>query len=167
MLIGLISDTHVCPLGYRAGLSLLKTRVYPDDRIKEVFRGVDLILHAGDIYALPVLDELELIAPVLAAEGDDDPFEAMNDPRVKQKHILRVDGLTIGVGHLHEMWNEQKELLDVLVFGHTHESCLENNGGTLRINPGSPTFPRYHYRLGTVGLLNISSGKAEADLIQL
>ena len=61
MRIGLISDTHI-PHDAKA--------IPP--QVKEVFRGVDLILHAGDIYLSSVLDELEEIAPVLAARGDDD-----------------------------------------------------------------------------------------------
>ena len=61
MRIGLISDTHV-----------------PDHRrelpcqLKRLFDGTDLILHAGDIYTTWVLDELENMAPVLAAKGDDE-----------------------------------------------------------------------------------------------
>jgi len=58
LLIGLISDTHID---------------YPSaslpPQVKEAFQGVDLILHAGDIWIPSVLDDLETVAPVMAAWG--------------------------------------------------------------------------------------------------
>ncbi|MBI2329178.1 MAG: metallophosphoesterase family protein [Chloroflexi bacterium] len=168
MLIGLVSDTHIRVPNYRASLSLLSANTLPP-QIMEVFRGVDLILHAGDIYTLPVLDELECLAPILASEGDDDPFEVANDKRVKWRHVLTVEGVTIWLAHQPEIWHWDKleESPDVIVFGHSHEALLENHGDILRVNPGSPTFPHYKHELGTVGLLTVNSGRAEAQIIQL
>ncbi len=167
MLIGLVSDTHVRIPGTRAGLSTLTAEELPL-QIAQVFHGVDLILHAGDIYTLPVLDMLETVAPVLAAEGDDDPFEVVNDKRVKYEQTITLDGVTIWLSHYGE-WPEHtnKKPPDVIVFGHTHRSALEHHDGILRVNPGSPTFPRYQFTLGTVALLTVKAGKAEAEIIQL
>lgn len=170
MLIGLISDTHIPD----------HVKALPSQLIKDVFRGVDLILHAGDIYITPVLDELELIAPVLAAEGDDDPFNIKNDPRVKWNQVINVDGITIHLMH-DKLWSsipfpkeaektgdsERKKPPDVIIFGHTHSPSLEQKDGLLLVSPGSATFPGYKNELGTVGLLKINSGKAEAEIIQL
>ena len=168
MLIGLLSDTHIRIPGYRASLSLLSANALPP-QIKEVFHGVDLILHAGDIYSLPILDELERIAPILASEGDDDPFEVVNDKRVKWRHVITVEGVTIWLSHQQEVWywDDHEKPPDVIVFGHSHEATLENQAGILRVNPGSPTFPHYKHELGTVGLLTVNSGKAEAQIVQL
>jgi putative phosphoesterase len=168
MLIGLLSDTHIPD----------HAKELPD-QLKEAFDGVDLILHAGDIYNLSVLDELECIAPILASAGDDDRFDAVIDKRVKWEHILTMEGVTIWLKHI--LWwrpddsknhidpaNLQHEKSpDVIVFGHTHEASLKNHGGVILINPGSPTFPHYRRELGTVGLLTVNSGKAEAQIIQL
>ena len=168
MLIGLLSDTHIREPGYRTSLSQLWTNALPP-QIKKAFHSVDLILHAGDIYTLPILDELEYIAPILVAEGDDDPFEIMSDKRARWKHIITVEGVTIWLAHEYETWSRDRHEKppDVIVFGHTHEATLENHAGILRINPGSPTFPRYKHELGTVALLTVNSGKAEAQIIQL
>jgi len=106
MLIGLLSDTHIRVPGYRAGLGQLCANALPP-QIKDAFHGVDLILHAGDIYTLPILDELEHIAPIMAAEGDDDPFEIMNDKRVKWKHVITVAGITIWLAHEYETWSQE------------------------------------------------------------
>jgi len=168
MLIGLLSDTHVRVPGYRNNLGQLCTYALPP-QVKEVFRGVDLILHAGDIYTMPILDELERVAPILASEGDDDPFEIMNDNRVKWRQVITVEGITIWLSHQPEIWSwdEEENPPDVIIFGHSHEVTLENHENVLRVNPGSATFPGYRQELGTVGLLTISSGKAEAQIIQL
>ena len=159
MRIGLISDTHIPD----------HAKELPD-QLKEVFRGVDLILHAGDIYITSVLDELERLAPVLAAEGDDDPYYTTSDRRVKRKHILSIEGVTIWLIHERPWpWTpDSKEAPDVIIFGHTHNSMLGSlNEDILLVNPGSPTFPRYKQELGTVALLTINSGKAEANIVQL
>lgn len=166
MLIGLLSDTHVHIAGYNVRLSTLTSSELPI-QIREAFRGVDLILHAGDIYSLPVLDRLETIAPVLAAEGDDDPFDTVVDNRVKPTQTITVDGVTIRMAHYAGLAEDSNDPPGVVVYGHTHRSQLEERNGAIRINPGSPTFPGYDYVLGTVGLISIKSGKADARIVQL
>jgi len=164
MLIGLVSDTHIPNHAKRL-----------PDELKEAFRGVDLILHGGDIYSVSVLNELEAIAPVLAAQGDDDTSFTASDNRVKLKHIIGIDGVTIWLMHEKpkSMPRVSREIPwlddppDAIVFGHTHEAIIENHQGILHVNPGSPTFPQYNLRLGTVGLMTIESGKVEARIIQL
>ena len=171
LLVGLLSDTH-----------LLKRGKLPE-QIEAVFGGVDFILHAGDIYELEVLDELGHIAPVLAAEGDDDFFR-YPDERVKEDHFLALGGLKLWLRHrlpfgLIQLLNSGTddevvelvsrhcaELPDVVVFGDTHNALIRRCGGILLVNPGSPTMPNYVNRLGTVALLTIASRKAEARLVQ-
>ena len=167
MLIGLVSDTHVRPPGSRASLGQLVASELPH-QIIEAFRGVDLILHAGDIYTLPILNKLETVAPVLASEGDDDPFEIANDKRVKHEQFITVEGVTIWMSH-YGLWanSSRKEPPDVIVYGHSHRSAVENQNNILRINPGSPTFPAYKHVLGTVALLEVKSGKADVEIVQL
>ncbi len=59
MRIGLISDTHIPES---------RKELWP--QVFSAFRGVDLILHAGDIYELYVIDELSQVAPTYAARGN-------------------------------------------------------------------------------------------------
>lgn len=152
----------------------------PSQALK-AFHGVDLILHAGDIYHLSVLDELQVIAPVLAARGDDDHFRVLEDHRVKEQHLLSIDGLRLGL--IHEipypeplpLWQTLESHMnknfsgpvDIIVFGGTHESLVETYKGVYLVNPGSATLPFYQPRLGTVGILTVESGKARAKIIQL
>ncbi|MFC1943127.1 YfcE family phosphodiesterase [Chloroflexota bacterium] len=169
MLVGLIADTHIPD----------HVKELPQ-QLERVFHGVDLILHAGDIYVTSVLDQLEYLAPVLAAEGDDDYGAVRKDKRFKNEHILTVEGITIWLLHEYEIrsrdglvkfvtksWGRPEKHPDVIVFGHTHRATVENGGNALQVNPGSATFPNYKCELGTVALLTVSSGKAEARIIQL
>jgi len=167
MLIGVVSDSHIRVPGTRVGLSTLTAEELPL-QVLTAFKGVDLILHAGDIYTVPVLDELETVAPVLACEGDDDPFEIVNDPRVKHEQLLKIDGKTIWLSHYGPLDDPIiKEIPDIIIYGHTHRSALEYRNGSLFLNPGSCNFPKYEHTLGTVALLSIKNGKAEAHIIQL
>jgi len=157
MLIGLLSDTHIPD----AVMAL-------PDQVKSAFHGVDLILHAGDIFVVSVLNELECIAPVLAAKGDSEYAEVRNDQRVSDKHTITIEGITIWLWHDGEWFpDRQVKPPDVIISGHTHWSSISNRDGILLVNPGSPTYPLYKSRLGTVALLNVNSGKAEAQIIQL
>jgi len=172
MRIGLISDTHI-PWAERE----LPPQVF------EVFKGVDLILHAGDVYSFSVLDQLQRVAPVLASLGDDDyPTE---DIRVKEKHVLEIDGQVLWL--IHEgpyapisstfvpLWwksrispgDKCKGKPDVIVSGHQHRTFIERTDGLLHVSSGSPTLLHYKKGLGTVGILDIGAGKADVQLIQL
>jgi predicted phosphodiesterase len=195
MLIGLISDTHI-----KSSEEVLPAQ------IRAAFRGVDLILHGGDIYTPSVLGQLERIAPVLAARGDDDTIVDMGgNGRVKGRHTLTVEGITIWLVHNKpHYWvidpeeeagafkppsedplvklqffrfDRQEEgptfrpgveaRPDVVVFGHSHASQIEYYKDILLVNPGSATLPHYEPKLGTVALLTINSGEAEARIVQL
>lgn len=167
MRIGLIADTHIP----------LDAKILPP-HVKHAFKGVDLILHAGDIYLPEVLDELETMAPVLAARGNGDG-EFPQDHRLKDNHVFDVAGLRLGVTHgiaypeiepctfdkLIE--REFDGRMDIVVFGDTHVALVERYKGVLLVNPGSPTVPNGLFKLGTVGVLEIVERKAEAHIIQL
>jgi len=169
MRIGLISDTHIP----------VDAEELPR-QLKEIFSGVDLILHAGDIYRAYVLDELQTIAPVLAAMGDDDPTSLAIAQRAKTKHVLSIEGTTLWLVHQRPFFNivkankferspleKETDRVDVIVFGHEHSTCLQKQSGVLLVNPGSPTFLHYQRGLGTVAILEISAGKAEVHIVSL
>lgn len=169
MLIGLISDTHMP----------VDAKELPK-KLGQTFRDVDLILHAGDVYAASVLAELETIAPLLVSKGDDDYGEVLEDDRLKQEHILTFEGLTIRLVHeftiesctnndrlAHDPDTPPEKSPDIIIYGHTHKPALNHRGPFLTITPGSVTFPNYVCEPGTVGLLMLRSGKAQAQIIQL
>jgi putative phosphoesterase len=158
MLVGILSDTHI-----------------PDavmempSQLKRVFNNVDMILHAGDIFVVSVLDELEQLAPVLAACGDSEYLETRNDPRVQERQELSVDGVTIWVCHDASQLKTcaEETLPDIIVGGHTHWPAIERRGRQTWINPGSATYPEYQTRPGTVALLSIRNGKIDGEILSL
>ena len=175
MRIGLISDTHIPEACDR-----LPAGVF------EAFRGVDLVMHAGDVYVNRVLDELAEIAPVIAAIGNGDEgldghrFKLEPDERVKIAHLLEVEGVRIGLAHALPTPDETSERVfqnamqahfggpvDVLVMGHSHLEGVVRFGETLVVNPGSATLPRNLVDVpGTVAILEITqSGGISAELI--
>jgi len=158
MRIGLLADTHIPEA--REALPV---------EVIDAFRGVDLILHAGDIYILSVLDDLECIAPVLAASGDDDYGVTVADKRVKRIHVLELEGKTVWLGHErhHLRMQSLHENPDIIIFGHEHRPAVERCGDTLYVNPGSPTYLDYQRGLGTVGILTIESGRADVRILSL
>jgi putative phosphoesterase len=169
MRIGLVSDTHI-PQAQR--------ELPPE--LLEALKGVDLILHAGDIYLTSVLDDLQRIAPVLAARGDDDYGSTLTDGRVKNKHVINVDGKTLWLVHerpsylLSSWWQEkyapqQPDYVnpDIIIFGHEHRVVMEETKGFLFVSPGSPTFLNYLHGLGTLGILDTNSGKVDVKIVRL
>jgi uncharacterized protein len=152
--IGVISDTH--------------GRF--DPAIPRLFRGVDAILHAGDIGALEVISALESIAPVLAVEGNNDHFRRFPVERVEQLGGRRILVRHI-FGELHQIGREEERLVerlqpDVVVFGHSHRPYRARLGPTLLFNPGSAG-PRRFRLPRTVGLLRLDRGRLETRILGL
>jgi putative phosphoesterase len=163
--IGIVSDTHL-PADIR--------RLW--DEVGTAFAGVNLILHAGDIVHPMVLDQLERLAPVIAAEGNND--FGLVDPRVAPIQWLDVEGFRIVMVHDMEPEEEPLEVLrrkwlggqdaDVMVTGHTHFERLDFREGVLQINPGSAVHPHlWSTRLGTVALLELAPGSMRAEIVRL
>lgn len=147
--IGVVADTH-CP----EFLPRLP------DRLFEALRGVDLVIHAGDVNGKETLDALSAIAPVEAVRGDHDT----EDLGLPSSRGLTVEGRRIVVVHGNRSrWVEEPETLmwtlslgryhphatlpralrrrfegvDAIVFGHVHRPHVETLDGTLIFNPGA------------------------------
>lgn len=161
--LGLLSDTHIPS----------RARRLPD-RIIEIFSHVDLIIHAGDLTHMKVIEELEAFAPVLAVHGNMDP------PDVKAKlpeiGFTEVHGWRVGVIHdAGVLWGmaamkriAEDNHLNVLVSGHIHRPFMKWDGGVLFINPGSPTNPLPPIiTKPTIGLLLLARENVEPFIIRV
>ncbi|MHB8846427.1 MAG: metallophosphoesterase family protein [Nitrospirota bacterium] len=157
MKVGIISDTHVP--GAAAALP---------GKVFELFTGVDLILHAGDIVSLSVLDELSVIAPVEAVAGNMDGAEL----RLPAKKVLTLGKFTVGLIHGKYRIDVQKEMIrkdfgavDLIVYGHSHMPFWGRVGDVLFLNPGSPTDTR-HAPYNSVALLTVGD-TLSAEIVRL
>lgn len=162
MKIGVISDTHTHDFNNKI-----------PQKVLDAFRDVDMILHAGDIIDLDVLNELKRICPnVRAVRGNMDSQEVKEI--LPQKEIIQIDkyriGLMHGYGHpngLLEILKEEfkDDAVDIIVFGHSHKPLNEKKDNILFFNPGSPTdkvFAQYN----SYGIIEITD-KIDARIIKL
>ena len=159
MKIGVLSDTHV-----PVAAPVLPLAVF------DLFAGVDLILHAGDIVDLSVLDELSALAPVEAVAGNVDDHEVQ--VRLPSKKVLSLGKFTIGLIHGKYRLDVQQEMIrrefggvDCIVYGHSHRPFWGRVGDVLMLNPGSPTDCR-HAPYHSVALLHVGD-VLTAEIIRL
>lgn len=163
MRIGVISDTHIPR----------QAKEIPKE-VFEHFKGVELILHAGDLTNLNVIDELRQITPnVEAVIGNMDPPE--NQSVLPVKKIINAGGIKICLIHgwgppwgiRNRIWNEIKDdAPNVIIFGHTHQPEKITMHDILFLNPGSPT-DRMFASINSIALLTVEDGKIDAEIITL
>jgi putative phosphoesterase len=165
MKIGVLADTHIPQL-----LPALPPRVL------ELLRGVDIILHLGDVCELNVLQQLEPIAQTYAVSGDSDSAQIRQFLPDKQR--LEFATRAVGLVHGHHAWEggwgtrlsywmdpsrrasalRQAVLrefsdVDAIVFGHSHAPYIKMHGAVLLFNPGSVV--PFNGQRGTMGILEI------------
>jgi putative phosphoesterase len=152
-IVGLISDTH----------GLLRPRVH------DVLGGVELIFHAGDVGGDEILDELSIIAPVLAVCGNTDEPD---DPRLVGCIERTIGGVSIHVSHGHEVGSPTPARLlaryaaQVIVYGHTHHQHVAQVDGRLVVNPGAAGARRFKLE-PSVARLTITDGVPSVEIVPL
>jgi putative phosphoesterase len=148
--IGLISDTH----------GLLRPEALA------ALKGVELIVHAGDIGKPEVLDRLQAIAPLAAIKGNNDTAPwARRIPEILDLHvkdrILRV---------IHNVRDSESNLraagIDVVISGHSHKPSVQTRDNVLFVNPGSAGPRRFKLPV-TVALLILQDANPRAEIIHL
>jgi len=148
--IGLIADTH----------GLLRPQALA------ALAGSDLIIHAGDIGAPGILEELARIAPVTAVRGNNDTMRWAAGLRATE--VLHAGALSIYVIHdIAELDLDPAAAgFDVVVAGHSHKPSQARNDGVLYINPGSAG-PRRFLLPVAVGRLRVQGTQMTPELITL
>ena len=154
MKIGVVSDSHIPESG-----PLLQAR------LARLFKGIDILLHAGDVCELYVLEELqEMFTLTFAVWGEGDSDEVRH--YVEETRVVRFGGRAVGMIHGHQYAEAQRqanrwqnrllkrapdpgtledfllaqfegEQVDAIVFGHTHTPYVKMHKGVLLFNPGA------------------------------
>src|SRR5688572_10894324 len=121
MLVGVLSDTH----------SLLRPEVL------RALRGVDHILHAGDVGDIMILETLRSIAPITAIRGNIDTGRPMSA-------LPATDALELAGHHIYMVHalddldiNPAAAGFSVVIYGHSHQPSIRSHHGVLHLNPGS------------------------------
>ncbi len=134
MQIGILADTHLAE-------HHLKQKGYQTllDRLNEIFKGVDHIIHAGDVCAEQFLRDLEKIAPVTYCRGNCDRNNSW-----ARKIQISLENIEIGIAHAPEdIALFAGDDIRVFIHGHTHfPSIQETPENILVICPGSLLNPR-------------------------
>ena len=148
--IGVISDTH----------GLLRPEAVA------ALQGSDLIIHAGDIGRLEVIEQLAAIAPIKAIRGNIDKAAWAED--FPETEVVQADDTLIYVLHnLKELDLEPKAAdFRVVVSGHSHQPKIEEKDGTLYLNPGSAGPRRFKLPIA-VGRLIISGTCVSSEILPL
>jgi putative phosphoesterase len=151
MKIGVVSDTH--------GL------FRPE--IKRALKGVERILHLGDVGDFSVLKELGKIAPVTAVRGNTDR-EGPSSELPETEVVLIADRY---VYMLHDLkllhLDPAAGKFAAVLFGHTHLPNYDVRKGVLYFNPGSCGPKRFKLPV-TVGVLKVNKdGEFKVKIIKL
>jgi len=160
--LAIISDTHL-PKGARR---------LPDECVERL-KEADLILHAGDLSVVGVLNHLESIGPPIAAiHGNVDDAEVRR--RLPEERVVEAGGVRIGMVHDSGPAEGRLERLrkrfpnaDAVVYGHSHIPLHEQAADGFQIfNPGSPT-ERRRQPGHTMGIGRVNDGTIAFELIAL
>ncbi len=147
--IAIISDTH--------GLIRSSVRKY--------LKNVDMIIHAGDLDAPVILEDLKKIAPVVAARGNMD--NGAWAQRLPTFEIVEIDNVSLYVCHDIDKLDLDPEAagIKVVISGHTHQPSVIKKRSVLFLNPGSIGPRRNDYPI-SMAILSIKNGHADVELIE-
>lgn len=156
--IGVLSDTH----GH------LPKEVY------EFFKDVDLIIHAGDIGSVDVLNELQAFKKTVAVYGNIDDFDVV--VLTEKVENIEIEGLKIMVTHIGGYPNRYergiKELIEIerpniFISGHSHILKVMNDPkySLLHINPGAAGRQGIH-QISTLVRFTIDSVPKDLEVLE-
>ena len=145
MRVAMIADTHV------------NTIEDLPKKIIDALSTVDLIIHAGDFTDIQRLRDLEELRKVKAVQGNMDSRELK--AILPAKEIIEIMDKRIGITHgSGSPWGIEERVrkvfeadrIDVLVYGHSHQSQNKVIKDILFLNPGKAT--------DSFGILTIDGG---------
>lgn len=150
MKIGIISDTH----------GLLRPEV------AKAFRGVNHIIHAGDIGDPQVIAGLAAIAPVTAIRGNIDAGDWAS--AYPAETSVTLAGRTFFILHNRKLLGAgpQTEGFDAVISGHSHQPGSETVDQVLYLNPGSAGPRRFKLPV-TVAIVKIAKTGLTPAIIPL
>lgn len=129
-------------------------------KVLQKMKKLDMVIHCGDVegseYALSEAAD----CPVLMVSGNNDFFTQL--PREQE---LNIGDYKVWVTHGHNylvslgterIKQEAKARgVQIVMFGHTHRPCLEQDDELIAVNPGSLSYPRQDGHKPTYALMEI------------
>ena len=150
MTIGVISDTH----------GLMRPEAL------EALQGCGLILHAGDVGKVEVLERLRAIAPTIAVRGNVD-WGDWGDA-LAMTEATDAEGLRLYMLHVLQDLDLDPRVAGfaAVISGHTHRASAEVRDGVLYLNPGSAGPRRFSLPV-TIARLHLANGQLSHEIVHL
>jgi len=129
-------------------------------------RDSDHIIHAGDVGAQEILEQLASIAPVTAIRGNVD--KAAWAQKLPGTEVVELGGISVYVLHVLAQLDLKPEAagFKVVISGHSHVPRQETRNGVLYFNPGAAGPRRFKLPL-TVGRLVIEGTNVRGEIIRI
>jgi uncharacterized protein len=157
----IMSDTHVPDF----------RRELPASLNRHLERA-ELIVHAGDVTAAEVLDELRRSAPVIAVAGNLDGPDVVAWGAADAATV-EVNGIAVAMIHDAGRAAGREDRLrrrfpdaELIVFGHSHIPGIRRANGVTFVNPGSPTWERRQPH-PTIAVAHLAPGRIRVRLVEL
>lgn len=148
--VGIISDTH----------GLLRP-----EAVQEL-RGVDQILHAGDIGSESVLEELQSLAPVTSVRGNMDSGSWAKE--LPETEVVAIEEIFVYM--LHDLMtldlDPRTAGFGVVISGHSHAPRIEEADGVIYLNPGAAGHRRFRLPVSLARLV-VDGKKIQTELVTL
>jgi putative phosphoesterase len=146
-------------------------RRIPDECLRRL-EAADLILHAGDVVATSVLEELRALGPPVHAV-----FGNMDEPALREslprQLVVEAGEARIGMVHVPGPRAGREARLAsrfpgcaAVVYGHTHVPQVERHGDVWILNPGSPT-DRRAAPVHSMLMVEVTDGAVRPELVTL
>jgi uncharacterized protein len=150
IVVGVISDTH----------GLLRPEAIG------ALRGVDMIIHAGDVGNPELIEELRGVAPTFVVRGNIDKGHWAD--ALPMTEVVEVGGRLFYVLHEISQLDFDPAAADfaVVVFGHSHVPSIETREGVLFLNPGSAGPRRFKLPV-TVGHVRVKDRQLRPEIVEL
>jgi len=156
MKVLIVSDTH----GHEKTLKALLKKIKP----------IDMLVHCGDVEGGENYIRRMADCPVQMVAGNNDFFCELpreEEFHIGKYHVLLTHGhyyyISMGTQLLKE--DAKARGFDIVMFGHTHRPCLEQEDGIVLLNPGSLSYPRQEGRCPSYILMEIAqNGEAQFSI---
>lgn len=163
MKILVLSDTHIPVTGKKI----------PHRILKEI-KNCDLCIHAGDFIEYPVFEKISSCVKTVGVCGNMDSQEIRQ--KLPLKTILKVENVSIGIIHgkgvsdklisfVDKEFENDKDNIDVFIFGHSHNPLIKTIKNKLYFNPGS-AMDKIFTAYNSYGILEITGNDIKPVIVK-